>query len=224
LRHHVATTVHSAIGHTMTSIATELTAVAGVWERAMVVVLISRVCFAKDLIFVGSKDENVEALLNGLRIRCQYDDYMNHIVNVLSGTAVPGGLGPIELTNHPCRPRDITLPSDRSGFVYLLVSVKDGATLYVGMTQNLPLRLNQHNSGYGSRGTMSTSLRPWALYAYVTGFAGQRSLMARFESAWQGQNAYRRPPSPSVSVMYAQYLIEGIFAEHELTVVVSTLR
>jgi GIY-YIG catalytic domain len=171
LKHHVASTVHSAIGHMMPGIATELSSESGVWERAMVVVLISHVRRAGDLIFVGSKDANLQALLHGLRIRCQYDDYMNHIVDAMTGTgAVQEPM--IRLNYHPCRPRDITLPTDRSGVVYLLVSMKNSKTIYVGMTQNLPARLNQHNSGFGSTSTCSSSLRPWALFAYACGFCG----------------------------------------------------
>ena len=53
LRHHVDSTIQSSIGHTVSKIATELGPTCRLWEKAMVVVLISRVSEALDLIFVG---------------------------------------------------------------------------------------------------------------------------------------------------------------------------
>lgn len=221
LKHHIASTVHCSIGHTMTKIATSLNAKTGIWERAMVVVLISRVKKATDIIFVGSPRDNIEALKSGLRIRCQYDEYMNHVVDSLCGGINGIPTQPISLSHHPCRPRDIALPVDTSGCVYLLVSVRDERALYVGMTQNLPLRLNQHNSGYGAKRSCSPMLRPWALYAYVAGFSANRDLMRKFERSWQGHNAMYDPRSAAASVGLANTISDQYYTDYKFKIIVS---
>jgi hypothetical protein len=53
--HNIALTIHSAVGHFVSKVATELGPGKDLWEKAMVVVLISQVSEAPDLIFVGNK-------------------------------------------------------------------------------------------------------------------------------------------------------------------------
>jgi hypothetical protein len=54
---------------------------------------------------------------------------------------------------HPYRISDISLPPDPTGFVYMLVSVKDCSRTYVGQMENISKRLYQHNKGWGAVGT-----------------------------------------------------------------------
>ena len=56
---------------------------------------------------------------------------------------------------------------------------------YIGETQNIGVRLNQHNQGYGSHTTCNPSLRPYALFAYVCGFEGNKTLRRQFEYTWK---------------------------------------
>ena len=81
IKAYVASTIHSAIGHTLSKVATSVTS-GSLWERAMVVVLISRVSRACDMIFVGNKSDNIKALVDGLKTRNQYDDYMKSLGNL----------------------------------------------------------------------------------------------------------------------------------------------
>ena len=116
---HVSSTIHSAIGNTLGKVACSLDNGGVLWERAMVVVLISRVTQAKDLIFVGDKKDNIESLINRLRVKDQFSDYMNHIVDVMvsnSSRALPSV--PLTLSYHPFRPKDILLPHRNHGIVY----------------------------------------------------------------------------------------------------------
>ena len=87
MKHHIASTIHSAMGHTLTKLATQLGKENSLWERGMVVVLISRVHAAEDLIFVGNKKDNIDALIQGLCNQNQYDEYMDHVVSVLTDEA-----------------------------------------------------------------------------------------------------------------------------------------
>ena len=181
----VASTIHSAIGHSVSQIATELKD-NGIWERAMVVVLLSRVSYAKDIIFVGDKASNLRAIKTGLMQRNQYDEYMNHVVMVLESITNKSTMSmPLYLTRHPFRPKDIPLPIDNTGFVYMLISAVDGGTVYIGETHFLQLRLKQHNSGFGSLQTADPNKRPWTLFAYVSGFNNDSKLMKSFEATWQ---------------------------------------
>jgi len=219
LRHHVASTVHSAIGHTVSKLATELSAENSMWERAMVVVLISRVKKASDLIFVGDQTANVEALIDGLNVRNQYDEYMDHIVAVLTGELSP--FQPLLLGLHPFRYKDIPIPMDRSGLVYMLVSQKDGRSIYIGNTKNMVKRLNQHNAGFGSLESAPKEKRPWGLYAYVTGFSGSKKLMEAVEGYWQRSVQFVKPTTPREGVRIVQRLLVRDYSQEELIVVLA---
>ena len=86
---------------------------------------------------------------------------------------------------HPFHVADIELPQDSSGFVYILVSVKNRQSTYIGQTNNLVRRLKEHNSGIGALSTASELLCPWALLAYVAGFDGTSRTRMAFETAWK---------------------------------------
>lgn len=219
IRHHVAATIHSAIGHTVSALATELSASNSMWERAMVVVLISRVKKASQLVFVGDQEANVDALIGGLSVRNQYDEYMDHVVSVLSGR-IPSH-SPLLMGLHPFRYKDIPLPQDTSGVVYLLVSQRDACAMYIGMTRNMLRRLGQHNSGFGSLETAPREKRPWGLYAYVTGFAGSKDLMRRLEGHWQRAVQNVGPPTPREAVSILQRILARDYIDSSLLVAVA---
>lgn len=219
LRHHIASTIHSAIGHSVSAIATELGNGRDMWEKAMVVVLISRVSEAKDLIFVGDKTENIDSIIRALCIRNQYDEYMNHIVNAISGTVSRGHPNTLSLQKHPFRQKDIPIPDDTSGMVYLLVSLKDPFAFYVGMTQDMNRRLKQHNSGYGASTSSDPNKRPWGLMAYVTGFQGNRSEMRTFELRWQNAISSVKPDNCYAAASLATLVIDRYYSGSDLLLV-----
>ncbi len=70
---------------------------------------------------------------------------------------------------YPYRISDISLPSDSTGFVYMLVTVKDCSRTYVRQTENISKRLYQHNKGWGAVGTADPQYRPYAVAAYICG-------------------------------------------------------
>ena len=146
------------------------------WEKEQVVVLLSRTVSAKDIIFVGRPRETIDAILQVIQIRSQYSEYMNHIIDVLSDEGIsPRILRDVPVLDqnlHPFCPLDVSQPNDSSGYCYILVSLKDSKSTYIGQTKKLVQRLKEHNSGFGSQGTSDPRLRPWALLAYVTGFDG----------------------------------------------------
>ena len=54
------------------------------WEREQVVVLLSRTRYAKDIIFVGSKRDTVDALASVLQLRYQFSEYISHLLTQLA--------------------------------------------------------------------------------------------------------------------------------------------
>jgi hypothetical protein len=157
------------------------------WEREQVVVLMSRTHFAKNIIFVGPQNETINALVQVLRKTSQYSEYMEHLLDRLCATG--GGTRELAINQnkHPLRKMDIDLSEDTSGFVYLLVSLKDRQSTYVGETGNMIKRLREHNSGFGATSTAIPSLRPWALMGYIVGFDGPspRNQRKYYEISWQ---------------------------------------
>ena len=158
------------------------------WEKEQAVVLLSRTKTAADVIFVGNKSDTLTALVMLIQTRTQFAEYMEHILNVLTHTAnqpVPV----IDQAIFPFRVCDITLPQDRSGYCYILLSLKQKETIYIGQTLHLSTRLAQHNSGSGAKQTSPDHLRPWAILAYVAGFNGNKQEMLSFETAWRHRAA-----------------------------------
>ena len=72
---------------------------------------------------------------------------------------------------YPFRTCDIPLPSDDTGFVYMIVSVRDVTRTYVGETKNIDTRFKQHNSGYGAVGTADPMYRPYCMAGYICGMS-----------------------------------------------------
>jgi predicted GIY-YIG superfamily endonuclease len=186
IKHHIVSTIHSAIGLTIGKLATELSSKRkgyNLWERGQLVVLMSRTRRLSDIIFVGDKAENLECLRNAMKLRSQFDDYMEQILSVVSGLENTPNV--IRQEIHPFRPKDVDVPPPGQGVVYVLVSCKDRRTTYIGQTNNLKRRIREHNSGYGSSGTCSPELRPWGLLAFVTGFENGVIERVSFEARWK---------------------------------------
>ena len=180
LCHRVSSMVHAVMGSDLGHLVMKLSLtdpLYRLWEKEQVVVMLSRTKRARDIIFVGSPREIIDANLLVIQIRSQYSEYMNHIIDVLSGDdgSSSRGIREVPALNqslHPFCPLNVVQPNDGSGFCYILVSLKDRRTTYIGQTKRLVQHLREHNSGYGSEGTSDYRLRPWALLAYVTGFDG----------------------------------------------------
>ena len=63
------------------------------------------------------------------------------------------------------------IPTDTTGFVYCLVSLRNHDKIYIGQTKCLSQRLIQHNSGDGSMSTQDIYNRPWAVASYICGLS-----------------------------------------------------
>jgi predicted GIY-YIG superfamily endonuclease len=190
-RHRIAATVHATLGCDFNKLATAVSAsdpCYRLWEKEQVVVLLSRTFLGRHLIFVGNKNDTIEALTTLIQRRSQYSGYISHLLSVLCGQSMADdALSSPAIHNEliPFCPIDVQLPQDGSGFCYIVVSLQDHSCTYIGQTLSIVRRLNQHNSGTGSIQTASLAKRPWSLVAYVCGFDGDQSRMRRFEKQWE---------------------------------------
>ena len=160
LRHRVSSTIHAVMGSDLGHVVTKLSLtdpLYRLWEKEQVVVLLSRTVCAKDIIFVGRPRETIDAILQVIQIRSHYSEYMHHIIDVLTDDGVPvDNMRQVPALNqdlHPFCPLNVSQPNDASGYCYILVSLKDKHTTYIGQTKRLVQQLHEHNSGYGSDGT-----------------------------------------------------------------------
>ena len=86
---------------------------------------------------------------------------------------------------YPFRVSDVALPQCNTGYVYMLISIKDMNFTYIGATLSIRKRIQQHNSGVGSVSTEPLHLRPYALLAYICGFNSNRELLYYIERRWK---------------------------------------
>ncbi len=70
---------------------------------------------------------------------------------------------------YPYRISDFSFLLNSTGFVYMLVLVKDCLRTYVGQMENISKRLYQHNKGWGAVGTADLQYRSYAVTAYICG-------------------------------------------------------
>ena len=194
LQHYVAGTNHSVMGDTLPSIATTISKTDhnfNLWDKGQLLVIISRTKRAEDTIFVGDKENTLDALETILRSRTQWTDHMERILNVVTVNTDNDNnerviqRGQMSHSSFPYRPTDIILPTDCSGYVYMLISLRTNDFFYIGKTKDLHQRLRSHQSGYGSYSTMPEYLRPYAYFAYICGFDGNETLMFYIEQQWK---------------------------------------
>ena len=196
----IASTCHAVMGQTLSSIVTQIDSDRNhLWESGQARVLLSRTRRAEDMFFIGDPIETVKGIVQALCRKSQFYDYINHILARLTSTEHDNASHVVVGTEqyvldtclmHPFRPIDTELPCPGSECCYFLVSLKNRQVTYVGRTSNLRRRINQHNSGHGSKHTHSEELRPFALVGYVSGFGSDRPACYAFEKEWQQKISY----------------------------------
>ena len=190
LRHRIAITVHGIMGSTVNNLAVEVGTdpKKSIWEAAMVVVILSRTRMGNGLYFIGEKNDVIDALWNALLREDHFKQYVTHVRGQLCGSKTSQGTFIIDACkNFPFRSKDIMLPCAQTICCYMLISTIDNNVEYVGWTNDLPARFNKHNSSsHASNSTNRDHLKPWMLYAYVSGFGSYHSAR-QFENAWQNE-------------------------------------
>ena len=175
LKHVGAITINKSQGDTIPAgVAIEITEENCPWEKEQVVVAFSRTRTAADMIIVGRKDFVIKKLWELITTSNQWTQMMENILQMVTINSD----GPQEMehslnyhTHYPFRMRDATLPSDQTGYVYMLISWANPDFTYIGQTADLRNRLRQHQSGHGARGTSRPEDRPFAIAGYICGLS-----------------------------------------------------
>ena len=82
---------------------------------------------------------------------------------------------------YPFRIANITIPDCNTGFVYMLMRMKQRSFIYIGETQCIKTRLSNLNSGKGSALTTPLHLSPYTVVAFICRFGGNRTLRQHIE-------------------------------------------
>ncbi|KAF4689592.1 hypothetical protein FOZ60_001490 [Perkinsus olseni] len=194
LKVYVSSTIHRALGSTMSQIACRFSQTDPrfrLWDRRLLYVALSRVRSLGHIVFVGPRQDTFHCITEVARRRGQFDDYIHHLLSVVEG-APNLGSPQIDLTLLPIMPLDCELPHTPTGFVYALISMRT-REVYVGQTSDVDKRLRQHNSSRGSVFTRALHRQPFALLALMHGFnpelRGDHLVAARerIEASWKSR-------------------------------------
>ena len=199
LKHRVTSTIHAAMGDTLKRVAIQVTG--GnyeLWDKAQIIVALTRTKRGRDIVFVGSKEETIRTIIRLVQTRNEWTDYMESILDLVTmklvlNDAIDMDLSPPSLTTQtfPYRICNIALPQCQSGFVYFLISVRTLTFTYIGECKCIITRLRKHNSGYGSTSTTPYNKRPYAIFGYIAGFNDANKTLRRLiERKWKEKRDY----------------------------------
>ena len=175
LKHIGATTINKSQGATLPlGIAIEITRDYCPWEKGQIVVCLSRTTTAAITIIVGDKSFAIDKMWELITIGNQWTRYTEHILSSIT----------INNNNHdpnqaiidypevyPFRICDSNIPTDTTGYVYCLVSMRHTDKIYIGETKCLAQRLQQHNTSHGSHDTSNVRYIPWGVASYICGLS-----------------------------------------------------
>ena len=177
VRYYVCSTIHRIQGETVPMLATQLSNTEPqyrLWQKEQFIVLVSRVQRCRDIFFVGTPTETKRAIIAILDRSSKWDALVDNYLSVLNVATRPSGMRELLLDSHPYLPLYRELPTTKSGYVYMLVSIARPNRYYIGETDDLRTCLCSHNTGYGTKETRDTTLHPWGVFAFVVGFECSR--------------------------------------------------
>jgi predicted GIY-YIG superfamily endonuclease len=193
LKPRVSSTIHACMGSTLSAIVSAVISLTNMpynfslWEAAQIVVLLSRTRTADAIFFIGDREATIKHLIDVLSgQQYRYLRFISSLLDKLCGESMDR----IEILPQPTRfrPMDSTLP--RNPGVYLIVSTKKPHFEYIGETNNVARRIEQHNSLRGPHVTAQPDLLPFAMHAYIVGFNDKTERM-QFEAEWKLNNQRR---------------------------------
>ena len=114
---------------------------------------------------------------------------MEDVISTITvGTDVQQGISRHRMMTQrsfPYHIQDISLPQCNTGYICMLISIKDTRFSYIGKTYSIRRRIQQHNSGVGSVSTEPLHLRPYALFAYICRFESKKDILFYMERVWK---------------------------------------
>ena len=92
-------------------------------------------------------------------------------------------------THFPYYACDVSLPTSATGYVYMLLSTVNQKKVYIGQTEHIGKRLNEHNRGSGALGTASVLWMPWCVASYICNMQDMcKSEREYLEARWKHYN------------------------------------
>ena len=106
----------------------------------------------------------------------QWSSMMENILNTLTINTIESDTNDNTSTvgfpeNYPYKLRFTVLPSDSTGYIYILISKNNEDFTYIGETENLRQRFRQHQSEHGDFDSSNPADKPFYVAAYITGLA-----------------------------------------------------
>ena len=172
VKNYVASTIHKCLGDTFPKIVTKVSSTDKnykIWEKEQLLVLLSRVSRLDDLTFVGTAEDLERTLIEVIQRQSCWCDFISNFLSQMTQPASTNQPTTMNLLTSNFMPWNVVLPSDDTGFVYILLSTKLANVFYIGETINLRQSLREHNSGHGDESTRPIERRPWAMLAFITG-------------------------------------------------------
>ena len=106
-------TIHAAMGDTLVSMATTVSASDNhfsLWDKGQLIVILSRTKEAKQSIFVGPKQDTLDAFRRLLKVRTQWSDHVEEVLRLITmGEESSSRI--MRANNFPYRIKDIQLPT-----------------------------------------------------------------------------------------------------------------
>ena len=181
LKHIGATTVHKAMGATIVNgLAFECSSDStSPWERSQAIVGFSRTKTSAAMIVVGDREYAMRRIWQIITLPTQWTLMMENILEMVTINAeTPANANLIQQQQqhslryslyYPFQVRNAMIPSDSTGFVYILISRRNKNFTYIGETENLCQRITEHQTGHGAIGTANPMDRPFQIAGYVAG-------------------------------------------------------
>jgi len=172
LDYHICTTIHSAMGQTLDQVATSMSnrdKNYRLWDRSQLLVALSRTRSLNNLTIVGNWNENMAAVRTLLKKTSKTSAYIQkklHILNVIRNEPIARIIPPAPSTVRI----QAELPTEKCGFVYMLVSKSDEKVYKVVQCACILSSYTHYNTGWVEE--RMRCFRPYFIAFYIYGFPG----------------------------------------------------
>jgi predicted GIY-YIG superfamily endonuclease len=208
-------TIHAVMGCTVPTLVTQvgLSKQMALWEAAQTVVTLSRTRLPSDMWFIGDPTETIDVLWQALLSTDQFSVYVTHLLDTLCSRSHEKQFVINQTRWHPFRACDMELPKTNDLCSYMLASRRETSVVYVGSTNNMRRRYDEHNSKVGgSTSTGLVNLKPWGLLGYVVGFSCRHDASI-FEFKWKAIIQTERRGSRDLPTMTRLFLARQVISE-----------
>ena len=169
LKNYVAATCHKIMGDTLTEACTKISdteKIYRLWQSEQVYVIVSRVRSLKDLTFVGSMTDTMNAIKSVLTTQKENDYLMTMFYKEMS-ILNPNRLPTIDYSKGVFEPYYVQIPKTPNGFVFYIQSTRCTKAKKIGFCIDLREELLSCNNL--SRETIQ--FQPYALMVFIAGFS-----------------------------------------------------